>query len=120
MHYPDEVQADLNCLLGISKDVQKRSAALFLLRLKESKRLSQAAIDEIVSEWDALFSHTVQTLTANVRSKLSTAGIDYREVEGLPETFEDVPSPFDGLESRYKQEKYYRDFLGLVVSINWK
>ncbi len=118
IYFPDEVEADLNHLLGTSKDVQKRSAALFLLRMKESKRLSQAAIDEIVSEWDTLFSHTVHTLTATVRSKLATAGIDYQEIEGLPETFVNITSPFEGLETRFKQEKYYRDFLGLVVSIN--
>ena len=111
-----EVQDDLDILLGNDEDIQKRSAALFLLKLKESKRLSQAAIDDIVQEWDGLFSHTVRRLLAIVRAKLATAGVDFRDIEGLPETFDKVPSPFQGLQTHYMQEKYYREFPGLVVS----
>ena len=116
LYSEEEVQDDLDFLLGTDMTIQKRSAALFLLKLKESKRLSQVAIDDIVQEWDGLFSHTVRQLQANVRAKLAAAGVDYRDVEGLPEIFDNVTSPFQELQTRYMQEKYYREFLGLVVS----
>ncbi len=110
------VQSDLDYLLGTDKAVQQRSSALFLLKLKESKRLSQVAIDDIVHEWDGLFTHIVQRLQAGIRAKLAAAGIEIDDIEGLNEVFQDVPNPFEGLETHHKQEKFYRDTLGLQVS----
>ena len=109
------VQTDLDLFLGTDKEAQQRFSALFPLKLKESKRLSQAAIDDIVHEWDGLFTPTVQRLQSRIRAKLATAGIDIDEIEGLNEVFRDVPNPFEGLETCYKQEKFYRETLGLVV-----
>lgn len=52
-------RADLDLLLGIDKDIQQRSSALFLLKLKAHRSISQVAIDDIVEDWDGLFSHSV-------------------------------------------------------------
>ena len=109
------VEADLDLLLGNDKDAQQRASALFLLKLKEHRRLSQVALDDIVEEWDGLFSHTVKRLSARVREKLSSTGIDVEDIDGLDQVFEDLPHPFEGLKTRFLQEKYYRESLGLVV-----
>ena len=74
------------------------------------------AVDDIVEAWDGIFSHSVQQLHARVREKLASAGIELNSVEGLQEVFQNVPSPFEGLETRYKQEKFYHETLQLVVS----
>ena len=111
------VEADLDLLLGNDKDAQQRASALFLLKLKEHRRLSQVAIDDIVEEWGELFSHSVRRLSASVREKLSSNGIDVDDIDGLDQVFEDVPHPFEGLKTRFLQEKYYRQSLGLVVGI---
>ena len=50
-----DIKADLDLLLGSDKVAQKRSAGLFLLKLKECRRLSHVAIDDIVQEWNGLF-----------------------------------------------------------------
>ena len=56
-------------------------------------------------------------LKAIVRAKLATAGIDFSAIEGLKETLEEeVINPFEGLETRHKQERFYHEKLGLVVS----
>lgn len=115
--FTEEVRADLDLLLGMDKAAQQRHAALFLLKLKEYRQLSQVAIDDIVQEWEGLFSHTVQQLNARVRERLANAGVDVDSVEGLQEVFHDLPSPFEGLNTQHLQEKYYRDSLGLVVSL---
>ena len=112
-----DIRADLDLLLGSDKVAQKRSAGLFLLKLKECRRLSQVAIDDIVQEWDGLFSHTVQRLNARVRERLASSSIDADSVEGLQDVFQDLPSPFEGLETRHLQEKYFRESLGLVVRL---
>ena len=85
-----DVQADLNLLLG--------------------------AIDDIVADWDSLFSHSIQRLYARARETLAFSGVNIESVNGLQEVFEDVPHPFEGIETRYKQEKYFTEKLGLVVS----
>ncbi|MCG8626196.1 MAG: hypothetical protein MJE68_29890 [Proteobacteria bacterium] len=45
---------------------------------------------------------------------MAAAGIDSNALPGLNEVFDHIPKPFDGLETRFKQEKYY---LFLVVSV---
>ena len=110
-------QAEIDHLLGTDQEKQKRASALFLLKLKESKQVSQVVIDEIISEWHTLFSHTTLRIQAGVRASLAAAGIDSSTLPGLNEVFDNIPKPFDGLETRFKQEKYYRESLFLVVSV---
>lgn len=71
--------------------------------MKEYRRITQVALDDIIEEWESLFSHSVQRQHARVRETLASAGID--EIDGLDEIFQVVPSPFEGLETRHKQEK---------------
>ena len=85
----------------------------FLLKMKEYRRITQVALDDIIKEWESLFAHSVQRLHARVRETLASAGID--EIDGLDEIFQVVPSPFEGLETRHKQEKFDREVLQLVV-----
>ena len=104
--------------MGNDKDAQQRASALFLLKLKEHRRISQVALDDIVEEWGDLFSHTVKRLSARVHEKLSSTGIDVEDIDGLDQVFEDIPHPFEGLKTRFLQEKYFRESLGLVVGIH--
>ena len=71
----------------------------------------------IVEGCTSLFQHTVRRLRAGVTAKLADAGVDVSGVEGLDHLFDDVPQPFEELETRHKQEKYFRDKLGLVISV---
>ena len=73
------------------------------------------AIDDIVEQWDGIFFQSVKLLCAKVCEKLASAGIDPSSVDGLLDVF-NVPSPFEGLETRYMQEKFYQETLQLVVS----
>ena len=112
----DMTQADLEYLLGDS-DKQQRASALFLLKLKEQRRVSQVTIDDIVSGFEGLLQQTVSRAKAGVRSKLAEQGVDPLDITDLDDVFEEISHPFNGLETAYKQEKYFKDSLGLVVSI---
>lgn len=83
----------------MDEEKQKRASALFLLKLKESKQVSQVVIGEIVSEWYILFSRTTLRIEAGVRASLAAAGIDSSTLPGLNGVFDDVPKSFDGLET---------------------
>ena len=106
-HFLERFQADIDLLLGRDREAQQRSSALFLLKLKEFRRLPQSAIDDVIHGWNGLFHHTVDLLNARVRERLA---INVSSI-GLEEVFTDFPSPFEGLETQYLQ---FREKLGLV------
>ena len=103
-------------MIGSDVDQMRRSNALFLLKLKEQRRISQVAIDDVVAGSRNLVSQTIQHIHAGVRAKLAQEGFDQELIDGLNDIFENCPDPFYNLGTSYYQEKYYREELGLVVS----
>ena len=63
--------ADLDHLLGVDASCQKNASALFLMKLKETRQLSQTAIDDVVEGSRAVFSHRVRRLHSGVVFMLS-------------------------------------------------
>ena len=92
-----------------------RSSALLILKLKEQRRVSQVAIDDIVENSKSQFERTTSMLLAQVRSHLADKGID-PDTLGLDSTCLQFEDSFAQLDTKYKQEKYFKDKLGLVVS----
>lgn len=111
----DVNQDDLDYLLG-NAEQQRRASALFLIKLKEQRRISQVTVDDIISGFDGLLQQTVSRAKAGVRAKLAEQGIDPTIIGGMDEIFQEILNPFEGLETVHKQEKYFRECLGLVVS----
>ena len=109
-----ESNADLEHALGIDIVKQKRASALYLMKLKETRQLSQVALDDVVEGSRMIFTSTVQQLHSGVRAKLASLGIDETKVDDV---FTDVIDPFVDLETRYRQEKFFKEQFGLVVSI---
>ena len=105
---------DIQYLTGTDIDRMQRSNALFLLKLKEKRRISQVAIDDVVAGSRNLISQTITHVQAGVKDKLAEAGIDPESIKGLNNIFESV-DPFENLGTSYLQE---HEELGLVVSAN--
>ena len=103
-------------MTGIDKQKIIRSSALFLLKLKEHRRISQVAIDDIVEGSKGLVAQTIAHVEAGVKAKLAELGLDPDTVNGLDSVFKDIAHPFDGIETCHRQEKYFCEKLGLVVS----
>ena len=116
MFLASTVSADVQYLIASDVAQVRRSSALFILKLKEQRRVSQVAVDDIVESCKSLFSQTIVRVQAGVRAKLAEAGIEPHAIDGLGGVFDDVTDPFQGLETCHLQEKYFRDELGLVVS----
>ena len=102
-------------LFGNQEQLQ-RNSALFLIKLKEQRRVSQVTIDDIVTGLEGLLQQTVSRAKAGVRAKLAEQGVSPADISGLDEVFDDIAQPFCGLETAFKQEKYFKECLGLVVS----
>ena len=103
--------ADIDRLMGYDEELQKRSAALLLLKLKERRRVSQVAIDNVIEHAKAQFDRTVSTVLAEIRSHLAERGVDPSELD-----LSKLNHPFSELDTKHKQDKYFRDKLGLIVS----
>ena len=106
---------DIEELLSIDSDVQRRCSGLFLLKLKDFRCISQSAVDYIIDEMTKLCQHTVSCLQAGVEANLALNGIEVSSLQGFHDVFSKVIMPFDGIDTPYKQEKYFQE---LVVSFN--
>ena len=84
-----------------------------MLKLKETRQLSQAAINDVVEGTRMVFS---QRLHSGVRAKLTTLGVDEMEVDDM---FANSTDPFVDLETQHKQEKCFVEDLGLIVSMKY-
>ena len=107
--------ADLDRLMGHDEKLQQRSAALLLLKLKEQRRVSQVAINDIVAHSKAQFDRTVSILVAEVRSHLAERGVNPSELD-LDSAISKLNHPFSEMDTKHKQDKYFREKLGLIVS----
>ena len=67
--------------MGYDEEIQKHSSALFLLKLKERRHVSQVAIDDIIEHTKAQFDKTVSTALAGIRSHVAERGVSPSELD---------------------------------------
>ena len=104
---------DFERLMGTDVETQKRSSALFLLKLKETRHLTQVAINDIVEGARQIFHQTASRIHAGINEKLAAEGV----ATDVTTVFTNLVDPFSGLETQYLQEKYFVEELSLIVSI---
>ena len=98
--------------------VLKRSSGLFLLELKESKGLSQVALDTVVEGCERLVEQCCKKIEQQICMKLQEAP---NACDGLPivkDTFDSYEKPFELLRTKYQQEKYFVEEFNMIVSEN--
>lgn len=84
--------------------------------LKEEKKLTQTAIQGVVDGVTTLCQTRLYTLHNEVCKVYKNIGIPPPlELENLLDVDGIFGRPFHGLETRYKQEKYYRNHFKIVV-----
>ena len=94
-----------------------RSAALFLLSMKEKYRLTQTCIDFAVSQVQEMITIVAEDLKHSIELSIQEQ-LSEKEVAlpDLAHCFKDI-NPFQSLETEYLQNKFYKDHFGLVVSL---
>lgn len=97
---------------------RKKQIALFLLKAKEIRKVSLVALDGIEEDFTLILQETVRTLREEVNLCLRASGLSISVIDGLPSVFNNPSTlnPFNELESKYKQEKFYRENLNFLVS----
>lgn len=94
--------------------------ALFVLQTKEVNMVSQQAIDSILDNTKTLVEHCLETLTTDVKSCLAQNGLNWTEIDGLSEVFDNKTRKYqkalDPVATEYLQVKYMVEKLNYVVS----
>ena len=103
-------------------DIEKitKFIALFVLKTKEVNLVSQQAIDSMLENTKSLVDHCLQMLGGEVKLCLARNGLDWAEIDGLQEVFNNQSSIYETalapVANEYLQIKYLVEKLNFVVS----
>ena len=99
----------------VERNVQ-RSAALFLLTLKEKYQLTQTALTFAISQVKEMMLYDNEDKRAELEAALNCQSANTSAEFDLSECFQ-YKNPFANLETEFLQTKYYKEYFGLVVRI---
>ena len=104
---------------GLTAFQRTKQIALFLLKTKEVRKLSQTSLDGIIPDFTELLQQRIYQLKTEVKSYLEVNGMNIATFEGLEKIFDDPQknNPFTQLDSKFLQETFYREYLNLLVSL---
>ncbi len=96
----------------------ERSCALFILKSKEVYKISQSAIDGLLTDVTLLMQQYSHSVKSDIQKLFQDANITHfseSNLQRLLYPLEDV-DPFKELHSSFLQKKYFRSNLHLTVS----
>ena len=91
---------------------QQKSAALFILTLKERYCITQVALDFAIGQVKEMVGYIMDDVKLNLQQQLTNECLDIEQIF-------DHSKIFDGLNTEYLQQKFYRQHFGLVVCYNF-
>ena len=92
--------------------------ALFLLKLKEERRLSQLAVNGLIGDISTLLEEEISSLKKDVIKCMHEEHASTELISKIHKQFSDkiTAPPFEGLQTAYLQKKYFTENFHLVVS----
>ena len=105
-----------NCIA--SSNQMQKTAALYLLTLKERYKITQTTVDFVVSQTKHIVDNVVTDLRSAAEKEIKKLScLNDEDASGILSVFTDVRDPFLGLETHYLQCKFYEEHFGFLVSI---
>ena len=117
MDYQDvDVQEESLLPLVLSTFEYKKQMALFLMKAKEVRKISQSALNGLVDDVTSIVQLILHRLEYEVDAVLKSNGLRISSFDSLIDVFHDPlkTEPFKGL----LQKKFYREHMNLLVSYN--
>ena len=96
-----------------------KETAMWILKLKEGRKLTQSTTEEILSDVTELCTDVVCRLGHDILKVLESAGVNASDIPGLHHLLSETSpysTPFSNLKSQFLQLSYYRNHLNFVVS----
>jgi len=116
------ITAEDSVELSTTLSIIQTSSALFLLGLKEERKLTQTALQGVIEGVTTLSRCRLDALHVEVCSVLNAAGISPSSIPELNELFDrDGPfgQPFSGLETQHQQLHFYKTHFQFIVSCSF-
>lgn len=112
----DSMEVCADCI--VSSNQMQKTAALYLLTLKERYKITQTAVDFVVSQTKHIVDNVVTNLCSAAEKEIKKLScLNDEDASGILSVFTDVRDPFLGLETHYLQCKFYEEYFGFLVSI---
>ena len=95
------------------------NAAKFILKTREGRKLTQVAMNGVVHDVQTMLQFTLEAVEQKFLDKIKAGGVAITEeqLEDLRSVFSGPSSnPFQGLETEYKQEAFFKENFNYVVS----
>lgn len=116
----DEIQvvgADLDMETETEEIDEKKQMALFILKALAISKISNSALNDILGDFSFLLETRIESLHDDVRAAMLQAGIeldnDFDRIFQRPH----LCKPFDGLHTDHLRKVYFKDEMGLLVSV---
>ena len=90
-------------------------SAMFVLKTRDGKRLTQAATDSILGDVTELFQSRLTAVCDSTLRILKEADVDDSTLSTVKNAITSQCEPFRGLETEYRQNAYIRDHFGFIV-----
>lgn len=101
----------------VSSNQMQKTAALYLLTLKERYKITQTAVDFVVSQTKHIVDNVVTDLHSAAEKEIKKLScLNDEDASRILSVFTDVRDPFLGLETHYLQCKFYEEYFGFLVS----
>ena len=111
LHYDDDDDDD-------DDDILHDEAAKYILKIQEGKKLTQTVTEGIIRDTTSIIHHTVDHLKKKVHEQLKET-IDEAQLDEIEQIFMSptIRNPFQQLETRYQQDKFFQEHFNYIVSI---
>ena len=103
-----------------SSDLLQEAAARFILKTKETHRLTQTAMNSVIEDTTSFSQIMLGELHYAATEKLTAAGVNPQIIGSLAPLFRDsgvFGRPFQGLETTYQQMKYFKQHFNFIVRL---
>ena len=90
------------------------NAALFVLKTREVLNILETATSQILQDVTNVFRQSFSEMESKLSDILSSNCVQPDILQGFKEVFQD-PDPFVNLHSKYVQDMYFSEKMGLVV-----
>ena len=117
----DDYQLDRVSARQTQKDPLQEAAARFILKTKETHRLTQTVMNSVIHDVTIFSQVMLGELHYATTKKLEEAGVDQQIISSLAPLFQESSKfgqPFEGLQTAYRQMKYFQQHFNFVVRVH--
>lgn len=112
LHDNEDHNESLSSLVVPTPMFNKRAIALFILKVKQERKISQTALDEILKDFNYLFQTTENLKEMVIQAIQLPPQLPSTLIPQIHDIFSSSCNVFEGLYSQHLQQSYFKSFMG--------